>query len=251
MDVPLPKNNASTSTNKRSKYTVRLMAPFSMRCSHCGEFIYKGRKFNARKENVQERYLGTIRIFRFYIRCPRCSGEICYKTDPENHDYSCEKGAIRNFEPWKDNTSSDPTTTTNTNTITRTGTNMEDMNPMTLLERQTSTHQKELEMIEELQKIKDKNDRLEAMIDDDDSITTTSTSSSITSEQLIREDPIKYSLYEHHNPEDDRIIREAFQKQNSSSSSSSSIKRNAPLKTTTNISSPLLERMKKIIAKNK
>ena len=27
--------------------TVRIMAPFSMRCTSCGEFIYKGRKFNS------------------------------------------------------------------------------------------------------------------------------------------------------------------------------------------------------------
>ena len=27
---------------------VRLMAPFSMRCNTCGEYIYKGKKFNAR-----------------------------------------------------------------------------------------------------------------------------------------------------------------------------------------------------------
>ena len=44
---------------KRGK--VRLMAPFSMQCSTCGEFIYKGKKFNARKENAEgEDYLGTF-----------------------------------------------------------------------------------------------------------------------------------------------------------------------------------------------
>ncbi|KAF2703026.1 DUF572-domain-containing protein [Pleomassaria siparia CBS 279.74] len=81
--------------------TVRLMAPFSMKCTHCGEFIYKGRKFNARKETSDEKYL-TITIFRFYIRCTRCSGEITFKTDPKNRDYECERGAKRNFEPWRE-----------------------------------------------------------------------------------------------------------------------------------------------------
>ncbi|KAK2763149.1 hypothetical protein FQN54_009785 [Arachnomyces sp. PD_36] len=81
--------------------TVRLMAPFSMRCERCGEYIYKGRKFNARKETTDEKYL-SIAIYRFYIRCTRCSGEITFKTDPKNMDYTCERGAKRNFEPWRE-----------------------------------------------------------------------------------------------------------------------------------------------------
>jgi hypothetical protein len=81
--------------------TVRLMAPYSMKCTHCGEFIYKGRKFNARKETTEEKYY-SIAIFRFYIRCTRCSGEITFKTDPKNMDYECERGAKRNFEPWRE-----------------------------------------------------------------------------------------------------------------------------------------------------
>jgi len=81
--------------------TVRLMAPFSMKCTTCGEYIYKGRKFNARKETTDQKYY-SIAIFRFYIRCTRCSGEITFKTDPKDMDYECEKGAKRNFEPWRE-----------------------------------------------------------------------------------------------------------------------------------------------------
>ncbi|KAJ5947960.1 hypothetical protein N7466_000975 [Penicillium verhagenii] len=81
--------------------TVRLMAPFPMKCTNCGEYIYRGRKFNARKETLEERYL-SIPIYRFYIRCTRCSGEITFRTDPKNMDYECEKGAKRNFEAWRD-----------------------------------------------------------------------------------------------------------------------------------------------------
>ncbi|CZT21446.1 probable cell cycle control protein cwf16 [Ramularia collo-cygni] len=81
--------------------TVRLMAPFPMRCTSCGEYIYKGRKFNARKETTDEKYY-AISIFRFYIRCTRCSAEITFKTDPKNMDYTCERGAKRNYEPWRE-----------------------------------------------------------------------------------------------------------------------------------------------------
>ncbi|KAJ5912719.1 hypothetical protein N7504_001602 [Penicillium tannophilum] len=81
--------------------TVRLMAPFPMKCTNCGEYIYRGRKFNARKQTLEEKYL-SIPVYRFYIRCTRCSGEITFKTDPKNMDYVCESGAKRNFEAWRD-----------------------------------------------------------------------------------------------------------------------------------------------------
>ncbi|KAK3359853.1 CWC16 protein [Lasiosphaeria hispida] len=81
--------------------TVRLMAPFSLRCTACGEYMYRGRKFNARKETpVDERYL-SVQIYRFYIRCTRCSAEIVFRTDPRNQNYIVEKGAKRNTEPWR------------------------------------------------------------------------------------------------------------------------------------------------------
>ena len=87
---------------------IRTMAPFHMRCKTCGKYnaifcpqdpypayemlkyilgnyIYRGTKFNSRVETVKgERYLGTIPIRRFYIRCPKCVATITFKTDPEN-----------------------------------------------------------------------------------------------------------------------------------------------------------------------
>lgn len=74
----------------------------SVRCLTCGEYVYRGKKFNARKETVLgEDYLG-IRVFRFYVRCTRCSTEFTIKTDPKNSDYIAEVGCTKNFEPWKD-----------------------------------------------------------------------------------------------------------------------------------------------------
>ena len=78
-----------------------VMAPFSMKCTACGEFIYKGRKFNSRKETpVDEKYL-NIQIFYFSIKCTRCSSEIIFRTDPRTADYALVKGAVRNMEPWR------------------------------------------------------------------------------------------------------------------------------------------------------
>lgn len=110
--------------------TVRLMAPFPMKCTNCGEYIYRGRKFNARKQTLEEKYL-SIPIYRFYIRCTRCSGEITFRTDPKNMDYECEKGAKRNFEPWRDS-KSEKYNETEEETLTR-------------LEREENEEQEQLE----------------------------------------------------------------------------------------------------------
>jgi hypothetical protein len=87
----------------REKLTeVRMMLPFSMRCNTCSEYMYRGKKFNSKKEDiVGETYMG-IRKYRFYIKCSVCSAEITFKTDPKNSDYECEFGASRNFELWRD-----------------------------------------------------------------------------------------------------------------------------------------------------
>jgi hypothetical protein len=86
---------------KNDQQTVRMMLPMSVRCLTCGEYLYRGKKFNAKKETVAgEEYLG-IKIFRFYMKCTRCKGEFTIKTDPEKADYVAELNVSRNFEPWR------------------------------------------------------------------------------------------------------------------------------------------------------
>ena len=72
-----------------------MMLPFSMCCNVCGCYMYRGKKFNSKKEVAEgEDYLGIKRI-RFYIKCVECNNEITFKTDPKNSDYECEK--VRNL----------------------------------------------------------------------------------------------------------------------------------------------------------
>jgi hypothetical protein len=133
--------------------TVRLMTPFSMRCNTCGEYIYHGKKFNARKEDSQESYL-SIKIFRFYIRCTRCSAEITFKTDPKNNDYTAERGASRNFEPWREEKPEE--------TEAERDARIEaEMNPMKDLEIKQMDSKREMEMMDALDQVRASNARID------------------------------------------------------------------------------------------
>nr|SVE73888.1 EOG090X0G3U [Daphnia atkinsoni] len=138
--------------SKNRQFTVRLMAPFNMKCNTCGEYIYKGKKFNARKEDVEnENYLG-IRIYRFYIKCTRCLSEISFKTDPESTDYVVEAGATRNFMALK---------LAEEQAVREMEAEKEEerTNPMKLLENRTKASRGEIEMVETLEELKELNKR--------------------------------------------------------------------------------------------
>ncbi|XP_075706732.1 splicing factor YJU2 isoform X2 [Rhinoderma darwinii] len=137
---------------KDRQYVVRLMAPFNMRCKTCGEYIYKGKKFNARKETVQnEQYLG-LPIFRFYIKCTRCLAEITFKTDPENTDYAMEHGATRNFQAEK-------LIEEEEKRFQKEREEEELNNPMKVLENRTKDSKMEMDILENLQELKELNQR--------------------------------------------------------------------------------------------
>uniref|UniRef100_A0A1I8P209 Splicing factor YJU2 n=1 Tax=Stomoxys calcitrans TaxID=35570 RepID=A0A1I8P209_STOCA len=142
--------------SKNRQYTVRLMAPFNMRCKTCGEYIYKGKKFNARKEDVEhETYLG-IRIYRFYIKCTRCLQEISFKTDPKNTDYEIEAGATRNFMALK---MAEEQARREEEELRE----EEASNPMKMLENRTQQSRNEIEMLESLEELRDLNRRQETV----------------------------------------------------------------------------------------
>ena len=140
----------------------------------CAEYIYKGKKFNARKETVEgETYFG-VKIFRFYIKCTRCSSEITFKTDPKNTDYSVEHGAQRNFEPWRESDSI--TQETEEERLNRleaeeleleaeenggVGISGSGGDAMSALESRTIDSKREMDILDKLQEIRGRNARLE------------------------------------------------------------------------------------------
>lgn len=135
---------------KNRQFTIRLMVPFNIRCKTCGEYIYRGKKFNARKEDViGKTYLG-IQIYRFYIKCTKCLAEITFLTDPENQDYAMENGAIRNFESLR-------LAEKQAEAEAIQKKEEEENNPMKILENRTRDSRREMAVLETLEDLKELN----------------------------------------------------------------------------------------------
>ena len=136
---------------KNRKFAVRLMAPCNMKCLTCNEYIAQGKKFNARKEDVENMsYLG-IRIYRFYIKCPGCLSEISFRTDPESTDYVLEAGAHRNFQALRLAEAQAAKEQQEAQDEIKS-------NPMLLLENRTQQSQHEMEVLESLEDLRELND---------------------------------------------------------------------------------------------
>lgn len=86
---------------KNKQNDVRIMAPFNMKCSTCGNYIAAATKFNAKKETVEDKTYNKLLIFRFYIKCPRCMAAIIFRTNPKEQSYEVEHGATENFKALK------------------------------------------------------------------------------------------------------------------------------------------------------
>lgn len=137
---------------RNRQFTVRLMVPCNIKCYTCGEYIAKGKKFNARKEDVENMtYLG-VRIYRFYIKCPGCLAEISFRTDPESVDYVIEAGAHRNFQALK-------LAEEQAAREEREAKEEIESNPMLLLENRTQQSQYEMEVLESLEDLREMNER--------------------------------------------------------------------------------------------
>merc|ERR1711935_549985 len=133
--------------DKLNTMKVRMMLPFSLRCTSCGEYMYRGKKFSSKKEDVpEERYLG-IMVFRFYVNCIRCNALVSFKTDPQNSDYVCEHGASRNFEPWRAKADAE-------NEAADHQEKQEEVDAMNRLERVTKESKRELDILDALDGVK-------------------------------------------------------------------------------------------------
>lgn len=140
---------------------VRMMLPMSLKCKSCGEYMYQGKKFNSRKETSwDENYLG-LKIYRFYMRCPKCAAEFTIKTDPKNSDYVTEHNCVRNFEAWKDPNIQEEKEKEDKVKIEN------ENDAMKLLENKTNISKQEMDAIDDLDEIKTINERNKLITVDD------------------------------------------------------------------------------------
>ena len=133
---------------------VRMMLPFSIQCSTCSSFLYRGRKFNSKKEpvkGIEGKYLG-IQRYRFYIKCTDCSRPITFLTDPKNADYEMESGGTRNYEVWHDESKTNEENTKNLE-------EEEKMDSMKALENRVAESQREMAELDALEEIRAMNER--------------------------------------------------------------------------------------------
>ena len=171
---------------KEKQDNVRMMLPMSVRCNTCGNFMYIGTKFNMRKETCNdEDYLG-IKVFRFYFKCSRCYAEITMKTDPKNHDYVCENGATRNYEPWRD--------IQHAETVLKAKRALEDSDAMKNLENRTYDSKREMAILDALEEVKQLNRRL----------------SKVNHDELLLKTLAKYNDDPEEKARDEAAIKEAY-----------------------------------------
>ena len=136
-------------SKKDGTVPVRMMLPFSVQCSTCMTFLYRGTKFNSKKEPMggpDGRYLG-IQRFRFYIKCTLCSRTISFLTDPQNTDYEMENGGTRNYEVYKDKEKKEEETLEEKEQD-------EKEDPMKALENRLLDSQREMQELDDLEEIR-------------------------------------------------------------------------------------------------
>lgn len=81
---------------------IRMMFPFTFRCESCRNFTYIGTKMNSKVMKLKnDTYLG-IEKHRFFAKCPHCSHQIIFKTDPQHGDYLLESGGTRSYDANRD-----------------------------------------------------------------------------------------------------------------------------------------------------
>ncbi|KAM7318643.1 hypothetical protein ACRRTK_021755 [Alexandromys fortis] len=102
------------------------------------------------KETIQNKAYRGLPIIRLYVKCMCCLAEITFKTDPENTDYTVEHGATHSFQ-------TEELLEEEEKRVQKEHEDEELNNPMKVLENPTKESKLEMEVLENLQELKDLN----------------------------------------------------------------------------------------------
>lgn len=134
-------------SKKNKQNDVRIMAPFNMKCNTCDNYIANATKFNAKKETIEDKTYNNLKIFRFYIKCPRCMTPIIFKTNPKEQGYEVEHGATEHFKAAK-------LAEKQAREEAEAEEEEEKINPMKHLENRTKASKQQMEASEHLQSLR-------------------------------------------------------------------------------------------------
>ena len=152
----LARGRKGRNNDRKKRDDVRAMLPFSIQCNACKSYLYRGKKFNSRKEFTGETYIG-VKILRLYVKCPTCASQITFKTDPATSDYKMEKGGTRLFEAERNDQFSGKDAAPEDEKAKKSITDKVDA--MEVLEERAKKSKDQMEALEVLDQIKQKNKR--------------------------------------------------------------------------------------------
>ena len=82
------------------------------------------------------------------MKCKHCHSEIAIKTDPKNHDYTCEFGGSRTYEAWRDAREAEER-------LAEIQEQEEQGNTMRILENRTKESKREMDILDALDEIRE------------------------------------------------------------------------------------------------
>ena len=65
--------------------------PFAVKCDNCAIIIPEGKRFNAKRIVLSQKFKG-VEVFAFIIRCQHCYSFFKIKTNPKSADYKPSSG---------------------------------------------------------------------------------------------------------------------------------------------------------------
>ncbi|EUD66038.1 hypothetical protein C922_03508 [Plasmodium inui San Antonio 1] len=85
--------------NKKDYSEIKFEVPYTIICTKCKAYVYKGERFNSQRRQVGF-YLSTP-FYSFSFTCKKCHNEIAFETNPKDCSYDIIQGARKKNEQFE------------------------------------------------------------------------------------------------------------------------------------------------------